>query len=91
MNARAKMSSKGQVVIPKEVRVAHGLETGVEFDVDYSGRTIVLTRLDPLQRRLWTVDEVAGFIKHSGPPVSVEDMNAVVASEAKRMWRALRG
>ena len=32
MNARTKLSSKGQLVIPKTVRDAHGWKEGMEFE-----------------------------------------------------------
>lgn len=37
-----KLSSKGQVVIPEEIREAMGLETGVQFVVVYEGDSIML-------------------------------------------------
>lgn len=37
-----KLSSKGQVVIPEEIREAMGLEPGVQFVVVYEGDSIML-------------------------------------------------
>ena len=42
MNARGRISSKGQVVIPKSVRDAYGLTAGSEVDFETSGDVIVL-------------------------------------------------
>jgi antitoxin PrlF len=39
------MSSKGQVVIPEEVRNALGLEVGAQFVVMGDGDTVVLKRI----------------------------------------------
>jgi AbrB family looped-hinge helix DNA binding protein len=39
------MSSKGQVVIPEDVRKALGLEVGVQFVVMGEGDTVVLKRI----------------------------------------------
>ena len=43
--ATTRMSSKGQVVIPEDVRKALGLEVGAQFIVMGDGDTIVLKRI----------------------------------------------
>jgi AbrB family looped-hinge helix DNA binding protein len=43
--ATTRMSSKGQVVIPEDVRKALGLEVGVQFVVMGDGDTVVLKRI----------------------------------------------
>ena len=43
--ATTRMSSKGQVVIPEDVRTALGLEVGTQFVVMGDGDTVVLKRL----------------------------------------------
>ena len=43
--ATTRMSSKGQVVIPEEVRKALGLEVGAQFVVMGDGDTVVLKRI----------------------------------------------
>ena len=43
--ATTRMSSKGQVVIPEEVREALGLEVGAQFVVMGDGDTVVLKRI----------------------------------------------
>ena len=45
MVATTRMSSKGQVVIPEDVRRALGLEVGVQFVVMGDGDTVVLKRI----------------------------------------------
>lgn len=42
-----KLSSKGQVVIPEEIREAMGLEAGVQFVVVYQGDSIMLKVISP--------------------------------------------
>ena len=37
-----KLSSKGQLVIPKKIRQALDLQPGTEFDVELVGRQIIL-------------------------------------------------
>ena len=43
--ATTRMSSKGQVVIPEDVRKALGLEVGAHFVVMGDGDTVVLKRI----------------------------------------------
>jgi len=45
--ATTKMSSKGQVVIPEEVRKALGLEAGSQFVVVGQGDVVVLKKVTP--------------------------------------------
>ena len=89
MNIRAKVSSKGQVVIPKAVRDEFGLVAGSEVEIETKGDRIVLrpSSRRPNARRAFTVDQVAGMLKYDGPPVSIEDMDRAVDEMFRRDWR----
>ena len=88
MNVRARISSKGQLVLPKAVRDAHGLGAGSEVDIESMGETIVLRPLPKKagSRRVYTLDEVAGMLKYDGPPVSIRDMDRAAEDEIRRRW-----
>jgi AbrB family looped-hinge helix DNA binding protein len=90
MNARARISSKGQLVLPKAVRDAYGLTAGSEVEVETVGDTIVLRPRvrKPRTGRVYTLDEVAGMLKYDGPPVSIRDMDRAVEEEFRRRWHA---
>jgi AbrB family looped-hinge helix DNA binding protein len=90
MNARARISSKGQLVLPKAVRDAYGLGPGSEVDIESAGESIVLRPIKRKDRRRYTIDEVAGFLKYKGRPVTLEDMERGIVEEAQRMWNAER-
>ncbi len=45
--ATTKMSSKGQVVIPEEIREALGLGPGAQFVVVGAGDAVILKRISP--------------------------------------------
>jgi AbrB family looped-hinge helix DNA binding protein len=90
MNVRAKISSKGQLVLPKAVRDEFGLVAGSEVDIESRGNGIVLTPLPRKVRKKYTLDEVAGFLKYDGPPVTLEEMEHALEEEARRMWNAER-
>jgi AbrB family looped-hinge helix DNA binding protein len=89
MNMRAKVSSKGQLVLPKAVRDEFGLVAGSEVDIESRGDRIVLRPRSGKSRtrRVYSVDEVAGMLKYHGPPVSIRDMDRAVDDMFRREWR----
>ncbi|MGE0499299.1 MAG: AbrB/MazE/SpoVT family DNA-binding domain-containing protein [Rhizobiaceae bacterium] len=90
MNARARISSKGQLVLPKAVREAYGLTAGSEVDVESAGDAILLRPARRKPRRTYSIDEVAGFLTYRGPPITNEDMDRALDREARRTWNAER-
>lgn len=49
--ATTRLSSRGQVVIPEEIRAALGLERGSRFVVLSEGDVVILKRIDAPSRR----------------------------------------
>lgn len=80
-----KLSSKGQIIIPKGLRVARGWEPGTSFEIEERQDGILLrpVRTFPVT----TLDEVIGCLKWEGPPKSIADMDAAVMREAKKRSR----
>lgn len=77
-----RLSSKGQVIIPKSVRVHCNLEPGDEFSVEETSQGILLK---PLARFASTeLDRVFGCMAFSGPPQTLEQMEAGIREGAKR-------
>jgi AbrB family looped-hinge helix DNA binding protein len=83
--AKTRLSSKGQVIIPKAVRDRHGWRPGVELEVEDRGDAVVLRPAKPF--RPTTIDEVYGSLKYDGSPVTIEDMDKAIERETRRMWR----
>jgi AbrB family looped-hinge helix DNA binding protein len=79
---RTRVSSKGQVIIPKGVRERHGWSAGVELEVDDLGDSVVLRRAR--QFRPTKVEDVYGCLKYDGPPISVAAMDEAVQREARK-------
>jgi AbrB family looped-hinge helix DNA binding protein len=80
--AKTRMSSKGQVVIPKAVRERHGWSAGVEVDVEDHGDSVVLRgagRFAPTR-----FEDVYGCLRHNGPPITLAAMEEAVRREARR-------
>ena len=64
--ARTRLSNKGHVIIPKQVRERHGWTPGVELEVEDRGDAVVLRKARLFGRT--TVDQVRGCLKHMEPP-----------------------
>jgi antitoxin PrlF len=72
----ATMTSKGQVTIPAQVRAALGLGAGdrVEFVELERGKFAIMPANQPVQA-------LKGMIRKPPQPVSIEDMNAAIATQ----------
>lgn len=90
MNAQTKLSSKGQIVLPKDVRDALGWPQGQTLSVSISGGKAVIEPT-PTKRQTISYEEFRRRVpKHDGPPVSLEDFDkAVAAMRAERAKRCL--
>jgi antitoxin PrlF len=73
------LSSKGQIVIPKEVREKLGLDAGdrVQFVEDPNGGYKIVPATGDVR-------ELRGMVAKPKAPVSVEQMNAAIARRAVR-------
>ena len=79
MNTYTKLSSKGQVVIPKDIRDALRLKPGETLSVSRQGRRIVLEAVDEDYPKI-SYEEFKRLVPpYVGPPVSIEDMQDVSA------------
>lgn len=77
-----KLSSKGQVILPKSVRAAHKWEAGVEFAVVDTKEGVLLKPLKLFKPK--TIEEVFGCTGYQGPVKSLKDMEAAIVAEAKK-------
>ena len=75
-----RMSSKGQVIIPKSVRQRHQWDAGQELMVVDVGDGVLLKAKRPFPPT--TMDEVAGFLKYDGPAKTIEEMELAIAAGA---------
>ena len=77
MNAQTRLSAKGQVVIPKEVRDRLGWPQGSELEVVETGDGVLLRRKKA--RMGLSVEEATARLRqiyqHKGPPIPVEQLN----------------
>ncbi|MBB5728633.1 AbrB/MazE/SpoVT family DNA-binding domain-containing protein [Sphingomonas prati] len=78
MNARTRLSSKGQIVIPKDIRDALQLEPGEFLDIVREGRRIVLQAAEPARGKISYAEFRRRIPRHEGPAVTIEEMNSAV-------------
>ncbi len=79
----ATLSSKGQIVTPKQIRKSHGWRAGMRFTLAEEGNALVLK---PSMGRgtTLTVEEVMGCAGYTGPRKSLEEMNLRLRTAAKK-------
>lgn len=68
------LSSKGQIVIPKDVRDALDLQPGEKLTLSHSGRQILIEAPAVSRPRINYAEFRRRVPRYSGPPVAVEDM-----------------
>jgi len=75
------VSSKGQVVIPKNVRERLGIRTGSRLELTEAAGELRL-RPERLPGKTATVAEGRGLAGYKGPRISIEEMNRAVREAA---------
>lgn len=83
-----RLSSKGQIIIPKTIRHAHGWDNGQEFIVEETVEGILLRPYKPTTFHKTTLAQVAGCLKplYKGKAKTLDEMNAAVRKGLKASW-----
>jgi len=76
-----KLSTRGQVVLPKTVRDRRGWRPGTEFLVEETPSGILLRPQRPFAPARF--EDVRGILKYKGRPKTVEEMNQGIAKAVK--------
>lgn len=75
-----KLSSKGQVIIPKPIRVAHHWKAGQDFIIVNTADGILLKPKAPFQETSLT--DVAACLKYEGKSKTLDDMEQAIKQGA---------
>ena len=78
------LSSKGQVIIPKEVRTEHHWLPGTEFVVEDLGDAVLLRPRSPFPPT--ELEAGLGCTGYRGPSHSVEEMQQGIDKELRHTW-----
>ena len=76
----ARLSTKGRLVIPKEIRDRHGWAPGVELEIEDRESYVVVRQGGELPET--SLDDLIGCTGYKGPARSLEAMEAAVAEGA---------
>lgn len=77
-----RLSSKGQVVVPKSVRDARRWPPGTEFEVTEVPEGVLLRPTRPFKPT--TFEEAFGFLKYRGRAKTLREMDEGIMKEARR-------
>lgn len=77
-----KLSSKGQIILPKSVRDARHWKPGTEFAVEEKKEGVLLRPLKPFPPT--KLEDVYGCLKYTGKPKTLKEMDEAIAKEVKR-------
>lgn len=78
----AVLSTKGQIVIPREVREQQGLVPGTTFEVEVDDGCVVLRPVREV--RATTLEELIGCTGYVGPRKTLEQMEQGIAEGVRR-------
>ena len=78
-----KLSSKGQVILPKLIRDQHNWSAGVEFTVIDTDEGILLKPFK-LRKARYSLDEVAGCLAYKGKAKTLKMMDDGIKKGLKK-------
>jgi AbrB family looped-hinge helix DNA binding protein len=76
-----KLSSKGQVTLPKAIRAARHWQQGTEFIVEDAGDGVYLRPIEPFKPGI--LGDVVGCLRYMGKPKTLRQMDAAITAEIK--------
>lgn len=76
-----RLSTKGQLVVPKEVRQRHGWTEGAKLVLEDQGDQVLLRPVRTFPET--TLEDLIGCAGYRGPAKTLEDMEAAIARGAK--------
>lgn len=79
-----KLSSKGQIIIPKAVRSAHRWEPGTEFLIEEVENGLLLKPRKPFP--LTRLEDGLGCTGYTGPTKTLQEMDMGIINEVRRRW-----
>ncbi|MGA2183089.1 MAG: AbrB/MazE/SpoVT family DNA-binding domain-containing protein [Bryobacteraceae bacterium] len=77
-----RLSTKGQIVLPRTIRVSRAWQPGTEFTVEETGDGVLLRPAGLFPRT--ALDEVAGCLRFKGKAKTLAQMDAAIKREVAR-------
>lgn len=82
MSQTARLSTKGQLVLPKALRERHGWHAGTELEIEDRRDGVLVRSVERLPAT--RLADLVGCAGYDGPPVSLDEMAAAIEREAKK-------
>ncbi|MGU9982029.1 AbrB/MazE/SpoVT family DNA-binding domain-containing protein [Phreatobacter sp. HK31-P] len=82
--ATTRLSTKGQLVVPKATRERMGLTPGTSFTIIEEGNRVIFEKSEPFAST--TLGEVVGILKYDGAPKSIEEMQRGIDLALAERW-----
>jgi AbrB family looped-hinge helix DNA binding protein len=77
-----RLSTKGQVVLPSEIRKSRNWEPGAAFTIEETPEGVLLKEAPLFEPT--RIEDVFGMLHYAGAPKTIEEMDASVLAEARR-------
>ena len=77
-----KLSTKGQLILPKSIRDKHRWQAGTEFLVEDTPEGILLRQARPSPSS--RLEDVIGSLRYRGKPKTVEEMDRGMAEAIRK-------
>ncbi len=82
---KTRVSTKGQVILPKPIREARNWPAGTKLLVENTDAGVLLRAAPAFEPT--TIDQVFGMLRRPGKALTIEEMDAAVEREARRRAR----
>lgn len=80
---RVRLSTKGQLIIPKAIRARRGWGAGTKLRIEERGDHVALSSAVAGEDAV-SLDDLVGCVGYAGPRRSLADMQAAIAKGASR-------
>lgn len=77
-----RLSTKGQLILPKEVRERHGWAPGTVLEVVERGDAVLIRPVERVPET--TLEEILGCTGYRGPARSLAEMEEAIEREARK-------
>jgi AbrB family looped-hinge helix DNA binding protein len=74
-----RLSTKGQIILPKTIRTSHAWESGTEFTVEEFGDGVLIRPSLAVPKS--TIDDVAGCLRRKRKRTTLAEMDAAIERE----------
>ena len=78
-----RLSTKGQLILPKEIRDAREWGPGTEIEIENTEDGVLLKRKKPLFKPT-KLEDVAGMLRYKGKAKTIREMDEAIAIEVAR-------